>query len=97
MSMGLMRKLSFKNNLTMEEINQLSALLEAEDSHIKQWKKHILAFISVALNLLMNYFRSVTSPLEFEKCGVADWMVFVVFVVSMFGLSYYGLVINKKE
>lgn len=97
MTLGLMRKLSFRNNLTMEEINQLSALLEAEDSHIKQWKKHILASITVALNLLMNYFRSKNSPLGFEQCGLADWTVFLLFVLSMFGLSFYGLRINKKE
>ena len=97
MTLGLMRKLSSKNNLSMEEINQLSALLEAEDSHLKQWKKHLLASVTVALNFLMNYLRSKNSPLGFEQCGIADWTVFALFVVSMFGLSFYGLMINRKE
>ena len=39
------------------EIESLDRLLEAEQSHIKQWSKHLLALTAIVVSLLVNYLR----------------------------------------
>lgn len=97
-SVSLLRQKSFQNkNVSEAELKQLTAMLEAENSHVKQWSKHLVAFICVALNLIVNYLRGNTSPIDITRCGYTDWSIFAVFVVAMFGLSWLGLNINKRE
>lgn len=76
---------------------KLTSMLDAENSHIKQWRKHLLALTVVSLNLLTSLLRSEDSPLSLERCGVADWGIFVAFIVLMVLMSLYGLRINKSE
>ena len=76
---------------------KLTSMLDAENSHIKQWRKHLLALTVVSLNLLTSLLRSEDSPLSLERCGVPDWGIFVAFIVLMVLMSLYGLKINKSE
>jgi hypothetical protein len=41
--------------------------------------------------------RGEDSPLSLERCGMADWGIFVAFIVMMVLMSLYGLKINKNE
>ena len=83
--------------MTEKEIHQLTVMLDAEDSHLKQWRKHLLAFIAVAINLVVNLMRGNHSPLDIERCGLVDWSIFGLFVFLMIVMSFIGLRINKNE
>jgi hypothetical protein len=39
------------------EVKALKLLLEAENSHLKQWPKHLMAFGVVAANLVVTLLR----------------------------------------
>ncbi len=49
--------------VTEAQILELADILENENSHLKQWRKHLLAGFAVFLNLLTNYLRGSQSPL----------------------------------
>lgn len=83
--------------VTDAEVLTLQSILEAEDSHAKQWKKHLLAVLAVAANLLVNWLRGDASPLEITKCGYQSWAIFGLFCIFMLALSFYGVRINQKE
>lgn len=51
----------------------------------------------MAINLTVNLLRGNHSPLGLERCGVADWSIFGLFIFLMIVLSCVGLVINKRE
>ena len=94
----LMRKVSSKRIIISEkEVYQLAQILEAEDSHLRQWRKHLLAALSFFGNIVVVWLRGAQSPLSLSKCGFASWTIFALFVVFMLGLSYIGVLINKGE
>lgn len=92
---SLLRKASSAKYLVTDaEVLTLQSILEAEDSHAKQWKKHLLAVLAVAANLLVNWLRGDSSPLEINKCGYQSWTIFGLFCIFMLALSFYGVRIN---
>jgi hypothetical protein len=82
-----------------EDKKTLKALLEAENSHAKQWPKHLMALGVVVANLIVTLLRGSKSIqiIPIERCGVIDWSLFTIFVLIMFVASYFGVMINKKE
>jgi len=85
---------------TQEEINSLEKLLDAENSHFKQWLKHLMALITILLSITVTFLRgSKKSPsiLKLQKCGPEDQAIFGIFVILMVILSLIGLVINRRE
>ena len=60
------------DKVTNEEIEQLDNLLEDEKSHLRQWRKHMLAIFVISVSLLVNMVRGskrTPSIIEIEKCG----------------------------
>jgi len=82
-----------------EEKKTLKALLDAENSHSKQWPKHLMALGVVVSNLIVTLLRGSknTKIIPIERCGFIDWSLFAMFVLLMFVASYFGVMINKKE
>ena len=83
-----------------EDKEDVKLLLEQEKSHIKQWRKHGLALFIICISLIVNFVRGsrkTPSIIGITKCGALDWSVFVSFVVAALGLSYIGVLINKRE
>ena len=68
-----------------------------ERSHLKQWKKHVLALLTIFLSLIVNYLRGDKSPFSIKKCTAIDWTIFVLFVGSMLLISYVGVRTNQYE
>jgi hypothetical protein len=86
-------------NVSESDRKTLKALLEAENSHLKQWPKHFMAIGVVAANLVVTLLKGTKSMQFFaiDKCGFVDWSIFAVFVLLMFVASYFGVMINKRE
>lgn len=76
---------------------KLTTMLDAENSHTKQWRKHLMAFFAVSMNLITNVLRGDYTPLDIKRCGLYDWLIFAAFVVTMLLMSFIGLQINKRE
>jgi len=75
-------------------------LLDAENSHFKQWFKHLMALITILLSITVTLLRgSKKSPsiLKLQKCGIEDQLILSIFVILMMSLTVYGLVINRRE
>lgn len=75
-------------------------MLENENSHLKQWPKHLLAFSVTLLSLLVNFMRGskrFPSIVGIPKCGAGDWLLVVFFVIFMAVLSVLGVKVNKRE
>ena len=95
---SLLRKASSAKYLVTDaEVLTLQSILEAEDSHAKQWKKHLLAVMAVGANLLVNWLRGDSSPLDITKRGYESWGIFGLFCIFMLALSFYGVRINQRE
>lgn len=91
---------NLSNQATVEEIEQLEQILSNEKSHAKQWKKHLLAIITIVLSLVVNLLRGAKgeeSFLEIEKCGLIDWSIFFAFVFVALCLSYVGIRTVRTE
>ena len=74
--------------------------MDDEKSHLKQWRKHLLAIAIIVISLVVNFLRGsrkTPSIIGISKCGTLDWTIFTSFVVIAFLLSYVGVVINKRE
>ena len=65
-------RLDPNDKATNEEIEQLDSLLEDEKSHLRQWRKHMLAIFVISVSLLVNMLRGskrTPSIIEIERCG----------------------------
>ena len=87
------------NDASEEDKKALKALLDAENSHAKQWPKHLMALGVVGANLIVTLLRGSKNIkiIPIERCGFIDWSLFAMFVVLMFVASYFGVMKNKKE
>jgi uncharacterized membrane protein YfcA len=84
--------------VSLDEIESLERLLKAEESHLKQWSKHLLALTAIVLSLLVNFLRGNKknqSVIEIKHCSQADWVIFTCFIVCMLIMSVVGLTIVK--
>jgi hypothetical protein len=57
----------------------------------------LLALLAISINQVVSLIRGNKTQLQIEKCGLQDWLIFGLFTVMMFILSYVGLKINRKE
>ena len=88
------------SKVSAEELQEVRTLLNDEKSHLKQWRKHLLAIAIIVISLVVNFLRGsrkTPSIIGISKCGTLDWTIFTFFVVIAFLLSYVGVVINKRE
>ena len=88
------------NPPTEEEMEQVSHLLEDEKSHLKQWRKHLLAIVIITVSLIVNFLRGsrkTPSIIGISKCGTLDWSIFFSFIAIAFLMSYIGVLINIRE
>ena len=95
-----MARPSSPGSLTPEEQNELIQMLEAEKSHFKQWRKHLMAILIILISLTVNFLRGsrrTPSIVGITKCGTLDWTIFLSFIVIALLLSYVGVRINKRE
>jgi uncharacterized membrane protein YfcA len=75
-------------------------LLDDEDSHLKQWPKHLISFSLTVLSLVVTFLRGskkFDSIIGIEKCSVPDWTLVVLLIVFMGVFSFLGVRLNKKE
>lgn len=73
-------------------------ILRAEDSHVKQFPKILVAVISVFLNMIVTLMRSNKIPgLEVKKCSGTDWTLLVFFALVMLVISIVGVFWNRSE
>jgi hypothetical protein len=84
------------NDASEEDKKALKALLDAENSHAKQWPKHLMALGVVGANLIVTLLRGSKNfkIIPIERCGFIDWSLFTIFVLMMFVASYFGVVQN---
>ena len=78
----------------------LDTILISENSHLKQWPRHLFSIALTLLSLIVTFLRGskkFDSIVGIEKCGVVDWTLVVSLLVVMFIFSYIGVRINKKE
>ena len=84
--------------LTEKEFNRLITMLKAEDSHVKQFPKILIAVISVILNLIVTLLRSNKVPgWEVKKCSGTDWTLLAFFAILMLIISTVGVFWNRSE
>ena len=87
--------------VTQKEFDMHAILMKREASHLKQWRKHLLALLSIAIALIVNFLRGskkMSSIIDgFERCSPTDWSIFVIFIVIQAGLTFLGVVINRRE
>lgn len=84
------------NDASEEDKKALKALIDAENSHAKQWPKHLMALGVVGANLIVTLLRGSKNfkIIPIERCGFIDWSLFTIFVLMMFVASYFGVVQN---
>lgn len=89
-----------KTRLTDEENAQLQQIVDVEKSHVKQWRKHLMAVFIIVVSLVVNFLRGsrkTPSIIGITKCGTLDWSIFLTFIVIALLMSYVGVRINKRE
>jgi hypothetical protein len=93
-------KIEEENAVTTEDIKRLDTLLDNENSHLKQWPKHTIAFVLSLFCIFCNFLRGgkgFDSFVGITKCSVMDWTIMGVFITVMATLSYIGVRINRSE
>ena len=72
--------------------------MKREESHLKQWSKHLLALTTVVLSLVVNFIRGTKSqPGQVKRCSEIDSAILVFFFALMVSLSLLGVSINRRE
>ena len=86
--------------MTDAEVEELEQILDDEKSHLRMWRKHVLAILIITVSLVVNFLRGsrkTPSIIDIEKCGALDWSIFLFFFVFALLMSYVGVLINMRE
>ena len=81
------------------ELQNLSSLVEAEQTHM-QWKKQLIVFFMVACALVMNLLLGSSSDpsiVGIKECSVWYFMIEAGFVVICILMTYIAIQINRSE
>ena len=88
-----------RREMTVDDI-AVEELLQREKSHLRQWKKHLMALSIIVMSIVVNFLRgSKKSPsvIGIKKCGVLDWTIFGIYVLITIFMFLLGVYINKTE
>ena len=80
--------------------DELEALARREASDARQWRIHLIAIFIIVVSQVVNLLRGSPrreSIIGIEKCGKADWIITITYIILIVSMTIYAVNKARKE